>query len=101
MNDIYVVTRYWDNYQYYYGCFEQDEHPFMAFSTFESAMEYLKHRLSRSDILGDLAGSYDDVTPYEPAEKDHYSGVWYKCKDSHSGDTVDVRFIIYKIKMGD
>ena len=101
MSDIYVVTRYWDNGEVYNKDFQQDEFPFMAFSTYENAMEYLEHRLSNSDILGNLAGFYDDVTPYEPAEGEDCCGVWYKCRYTYSGNTANVRFLIYKVKMGD
>lgn len=105
MSDIYVITRYWDNDEEDYGeSFEQDEHPFMAFSTYEDALEYLKYELSSDDILGDLIKTYyiNDVTPFDPVEGGHYGGVWYKCINlDYRLCKCNIRFIIYKIKMGD
>lgn len=104
MSDIYVISRYWDNDEYYDECFEQDEHPFMAFKTYEDALIHLMHGLSSDDILGDLVKTYyiDDITPFDPVEGEHYGGVSYKCIDlDNRMYKCNIRFIIYKIKMGD
>lgn len=104
MSDIYVITRHWDNDEVYGECLEQDEYPFRAFSTYEDALEYLKHELSNDDIVGDLIKWYyiDDVTPFDPVEGKHYGGVWYKCINlDNRMDKYNIRFIIYNVKMGD